>query len=194
MSGNPKIQPQSEDYLGDVNTVGIRACDNEGKRCAESLTFDFNRNYNLNTKIVRIFNTYGPYMHPNDGRVVSNFIMQALQKEPITIYGDGSQTRSFCYVDDMIEAMVRVMATPQEVSGPFNLGNDNEFSVSDLATLIQEEVGGDLKLINSQLPQDDPVRRRPDLSKIKSTIDWSPQTNLEQGIGKTIEYFKTYVS
>ncbi len=189
--GDPEVHPQSENYLGRVNSLGPRACYDEGKRCAETLFFDYRRQHNLNVKVARIFNTYGPRMYPADGRVVSSFIVQALLGEPITIFGDGSQTRSFCYVDDLVEGLVRLANTPDTFPGPLNLGNPHEISVLQLAEMIIELTGSRSKLSFKSLPQDDPTRRRPDISLAKSTIDWEPRVSLEQGLIRTIEFFDT---
>jgi UDP-glucuronate decarboxylase len=188
--GDPELHPQKESYWGHVNPIGIRSCYDEGKRCAETLFFDYHRQHKLDIKVVRIFNTYGPRMHPNDGRVVSNFIVQALRGENITIYGDGSQTRSFCYVDDLIEGFVRMMASQKEIKGPINIGNPNEFSIKQLAESVLRMVGGKSKLVLSPLPQDDPKQRQPDITLASKVLDWQPQVNLEQGLVKTIDYFK----
>lgn len=188
--GDPEIHPQPESYWGRVNTIGIRSCYDEGKRCAETLFFDYHRQHNLRIKVVRIFNTYGPRMHPNDGRVVSNFIMQALRGEDITIYGDGSQSRSFCYVDDLLEAMLRCMETPDEFTGPVNIGNPNEFTMLQLAQKIVELTNSKSKLIYKPLPSDDPRQRQPIITLAKQALNgWEPQIQLEQGLTKTIEYF-----
>ena len=192
--GDPEIHPQKENYWGHVNPIGIRSCYDEGKRCAETLFFDYHRQHNLGIKVVRIFNTYGPRMHPNDGRVVSNFIVQALRGENITIYGDGSQTRSFCYVDDLIEGFIRMMATSQEVTGPINIGNPTEFTIKQLAETVIKMVGGESELVLNPLPQDDPKQRQPDITVARKALDWEPQVNLEQGLRKTIEYFKHLLS
>ena len=192
--GDPEVHPQKEDYWGHVNPIGIRSCYDEGKRCAETLFFDYHRQYNLEIKVVRIFNTYGPRMHPNDGRVVSNFIVQALRGEDITIYGDGSQTRSFCYVDDLIEGFVRMMASPQAVTGPINMGNPNEFTIKQLAETVLKMVGGESTLVLKPLPQDDPRQRQPDIRVARETLAWEPQVNLEVGLGKTISYFKEFLA
>ena len=191
--GDPEVHPQKENYWGHVNPIGIRSCYDEGKRCAETLFFDYHRQHNLGIKVVRIFNTYGPRMHPNDGRVVSNFIVQALRGENITIYGDGSQTRSFCYVDDLIEGFIRMMATSQEVTGPINIGNPTEFTIKQLAETVLKMVGGESKLVLNPLPQDDPKQRQPDITVARKALDWEPQVNLEQGLGKTINYFKNFL-
>jgi len=188
--GDPETHPQEENYWGNVNPIGIRSCYDEGKRCAETLCFDYQRQYNLDIKVVRIFNTYGPRMHQNDGRVVSNFIVQALSGKDITIYGDGSQTRSFCYVDDMIEGFIRMMTSSQDITGPINMGNPTEFTVKQLAQMVLSMVGGESKLVLSPLPQDDPKQRQPDITLARDTLDWDPLINLEQGLEKTINYFK----
>ncbi len=191
--GDPEVHPQPESYWGMVNPNGIRSCYDEGKRCAETLFFDYRRQHNLRIKVARIFNTYGPRMHPNDGRVVSNFIMQALQGQDITIYGDGSQTRSFCYVDDLIEVFVRLMNTPDEFTGPMNTGNPGEFTILELAEKVIELTGSSSKIIHKPLPSDDPKQRCPDITLAKQTVDWEPQIKLEQGLLPTIEYFKNFV-
>ena len=188
--GDPVVHPQPEDYLGNVNCTGIRACYDEGKRSAESLIFDFNRMHDVQVKVVRIFNTYGPRMHPSDGRVVSNFIMQALKGQPITIYGTGKQTRSFCYCDDLIEAMIRVMNTDANFLGPINIGNPREFTIAQLAELVIELTNSKSELIYKDLPADDPTQRKPDITLAKSKINWSPAIDLETGLAKTIEYFR----
>jgi UDP-glucuronate decarboxylase len=188
--GDPEVHPQKEDYWGHVNPIGIRSCYDEGKRCAETLFFDYHRQHNLQIKVIRIFNTYGPRMHPNDGRVVSNFIVQALRGEDITIYGDGSQTRSFCYVDDLIEGFLRMMASPHEVTGPINIGNPREFSIKQLAETVLKMVGSTSRLILKPLPQDDPKQRQPDITVARHTLDWEPKVELETGLEKTISYFK----
>ena len=192
--GDPVEHPQKEGYWGNVNPIGLRACYDEGKRCAESLFMDYHRQHRLSVKIARIFNTYGPRMHPNDGRVVSNFIVQALKGEPITIYGDGSQTRSFCYVDDMVEAMVRLMATPDEFTGPVNLGNPSEFSMLELAERVLSIVGGSSRLEFLPLPPDDPKQRRPDITLAKETLGWQPSVPLEDGLKETVAYFRRLLS
>lgn len=188
--GDPEIHPQPESYWGRVNPLGIRSCYDEGKRCAETLFFDYYRQYNLDIKVARIFNTYGPRMHPNDGRVVSNFIVQALRGDDITIYGDGSQTRSFCYVDDLIEGLMRLMASPAGMTGPVNIGNPAEFTILELAETVLRLVGGASKLIRMPLPQDDPRQRKPDIGLAKQALDWAPQVQLEEGLGRTIHYFR----
>ena len=180
--GDPAVHPQPEEYWGNVNTIGPRACYDEGKRCAETLFFDYHRQHRLPIKVIRIFNTYGPRMHPNDGRVVSNFIMQALRGEPITVYGDGSQTRSFCYVDDLIEGFLRFMATPAEVTGPLNLGNPGEFTMLELAEMVIRLTGSASRIEHRPLPQDDPKQRRPDISKAKSLLSWEPTVPLDAGL------------
>lgn len=191
--GDPEIHPQKEDYWGHVNPIGIRSCYDEGKRCAETLFFDYHRQHQLKIKVVRIFNTYGPRMHPNDGRVVSNFIVQALRGEDITIYGDGSQTRSFCYVDDLIEGFLRMMASPDEVTGPVNIGNPKEFTIRQLAETIIRMVDGKSRLILKPLPQDDPKQRQPDITIARETLKWEPHIELEAGLQKTIRYFKEFL-
>jgi len=188
--GDPETHPQEENYWGNVNPIGIRSCYDEGKRCAETLCFDYQRQFNLDIIVVRIFNTYGPRMQQNDGRVVSNFIVQALSGKDITIYGDGSQTRSFCYVDDMIEGFIRMMTSSQDITGPINMGNPTEFTVKQLAQMVLSMVGGESKLVLSPLPQDDPKQRQPDITLARDTLDWDPLINLEQGLEKTINYFK----
>jgi UDP-glucuronate decarboxylase len=189
--GDPGVHPQTEDYWGNVNPIGLRSCYDEGKRCAETLFMDYRRQHKMDVKIARIFNTYGPRMHPNDGRVVSNFIMQALADEPITIYGDGSQTRCFCYVDDMIEALVLLMNTPPEFCGPVNLGNPVECSMRELATRIIAQCMSYSTLAMKPLPSDDPIRRRPDIALAQQVLGWVPAIDLDEGLGKTIEYFRT---
>jgi UDP-glucuronate decarboxylase len=188
--GDPQVHPQTEDYWGHVNPIGYRSCYDEGKRCAETLFFDYRRQFNLPIKVGRIFNTYGPRMHPNDGRVVSNFIVQALRNEDITIYGDGSQSRSFCYVSDLIEAIVRFMATPDDVTGPLNLGNPNEFTILELAETIISLTGSKSKLRFLSLPTDDPKQRQPELSRTKAALGWKPETTLRDGLLKTIPSFE----
>ena len=188
--GDPAVHPQKEDYWGHVNPIGPRSCYDEGKRCAETLFFDYHRQHRLPIKVMRIFNTYGPRMHPADGRVVSNFIVQALKGEPITIYGDGSQTRSFCYVDDLIEGMIRLMECGPEVTGPINIGNPNEFTIRDLATKVIEMTGARSELVQQPLPADDPKQRRPDISVAKEVLGWEPAIQLDQGLERTVEYFR----
>ena len=187
--GDPEVHPQTEDYWGHVNPVGLRSCYDEGKRCAEALFFAYRRQGNLPIKVGRLFNTYGPRMHPNDGRVVSNFIMQALRCEPITIYGDGSQTRSFCYVDDLVEGMIRFMAAPDEITGPLNLGNPAEFTIQRLAEQVVELTGSPSTIVHKPLPADDPKQRRPDISRTTEQLGWEPSVPLREGLKKTIEYF-----
>jgi UDP-glucuronate decarboxylase len=192
--GDPMVHPQTEEYWGNVNTIGMRSCYDEGKRCAETLFFDYRRQHKLPIKVVRIFNTYGPRMHPNDGRVVSNFIVQALQGQDITIFGDGNQTRSFCYVDDLIDGMLRMMNTPPEVTGPVNIGNPGEFTIRELAELVIELTASKSKLIFEPLPSDDPRQRRPDISKAKAVLGWEPKTQLREGLISTIAYFEKMLS
>jgi UDP-glucuronate decarboxylase len=192
--GDPEIHPQTEDYWGRVNPVGRRACYDEGKRCAETLFFDYRRQHRLAIKVGRIFNTYGPKMHPNDGRVVSNFIVQALRNRPITLHGDGSQTRSFCYVDELVDAIVLLMATGDEITGPINLGNPEEFTIADLARMIVDITGSGSRIVNAPLPEDDPIQRRPDISMAKELLGWAPRIGLEEGLRKTIGYFETLLS
>ena len=188
--GDPEVHPQPESYWGKVNPVGIRSCYDEGKRCAETLFFDYWRQHHLQIKVMRIFNTYGPNMHPHDGRVVSNFIVQALQGQPITIYGDGSQTRSFCYVDDLIDGMVRLMGTPPEFTGPVNVGNPIEFTMLELAQLVLKLTKSTSVLKFEPLPSDDPRQRRPDIALARQSLGWEPAVPLEQGLAQTIEYFR----
>ena len=189
--GDPAIHPQVESYWGNVNPIGPRSCYDEGKRCAETLFFDYRRQHNLKIKVARIFNTYGPHMHPNDGRVVSNFIVQALRGEDITIYGDGQQTRSFCYVDDLVRGLMALMATGDEVTGPINLGNPGEFTMLELAELAIELTGSSSKLQFQPLPQDDPRQRQPDIARAKADLGWDVTVALRDGLGKTIDYFRT---
>lgn len=188
--GDPTVHPQVESYWGNVNPIGIRSCYDEGKRCAETLFFDYHRQHNLDIKVARIFNTYGPRMHPADGRVVSNFIMQALRGEAITLFGDGSQTRSFCYVDDLVEGFLRLMDSPDDVTGPINLGNPNEFTIRELAELVIELTGSRSPLEFRPLPQDDPLQRKPDISLAKQKLDWEPSVQLREGLLQTIAYFR----
>lgn len=188
--GDPNVHPQSEEYWGNVNPVGPRSCYDEGKRCAETLFFDYWRQHSLSIKVARIFNTYGPRMHPNDGRVVSNFIIQALIGRDISVYGEGLQTRSFCYVDDLVEGLVRLMASPPEVTGPINLGNPVEFSILDLAKQVIELIGSKSKIVHRPLPQDDPRQRRPDISKAHVQLGWSPEVHLGEGLARTVAYFE----
>ena len=192
--GDPKVHPQKEDYWGHVNPIGIRSCYDEGKRCAESLFFSYYRQNDVRIKVMRIFNTYGPRMHPNDGRVISNFIVQALKNEDITIYGDGSQTRSFCYVDDLLEGMIRLMNTPDSFTGPVNVGNPDEFTIKQLAELVIEMTDSESKLIFKPLPEDDPLQRQPDISLAKKELGWEPSINLETGLAKTIDYFREIIN
>lgn len=192
--GDPQIHPQTEDYWGHVNPTGVRSCYDEGKRCAETLFFDYFRQHKLRIKVARIFNTYGPRMYYNDGRVVSNFIIQALKNKPITIYGDGGQTRSFCYVDDQIKAFIRLMDSPDDFTGPVNLGNPAEITINELAKTIIDLTGSSSKLLNKPLPFDDPKRRRPDITLARKTLDWRPTIPLEEGLKKTIAYFEAFLS
>ena len=190
--GDPAVHPQTEDYWGNVNPIGIRSCYDEGKRCAETLFFDYYRQHRLPIKVARIFNTYGPRMHPADGRVVSNLILQALRGDPITLYGDGSQTRSFCYVDDLIEAFIRFMETEEDFTGPVNLGNPREFSIRQLAEKVIELTGSSSELVSRPLPEDDPKQRRPDISRAREKFGWEPKVPLEEGLVPTIEYFRQF--
>lgn len=187
--GDPSVHPQTEAYWGNVNPIGIRSCYDEGKRCAETLFFDYHRQHGLEIKVARIFNTYGPRMHPADGRVVSNFVMQALNGEPITLYGDGQQTRSFCYVDDLVAGFMAFMDTPSDVSGPINLGNPVEFTIRELAELVVEMTSSKSELVFRPLPQDDPMQRKPDITRARETLGWEPSIPLRQGLVKTIDYF-----
>jgi UDP-glucuronate decarboxylase len=188
--GDPSVHPQNEEYWGHVNPIGPRSCYDEGKRCAETLFFDYRRQHKLSIKVARIFNTYGPHMHPNDGRVVSNFIVQALMDRDITVFGDGMQTRSFCYVDDLIDGLVRLMNTSDDITGPINIGNPTEFTMLELASLVIELTGSRSRVVHRQLPQDDPRQRRPDISKASDVLGWSPQTPLREGLIRTIKYFE----
>jgi len=192
--GDPEVHPQTEDYWGNVNPRGLRSCYDEGKRCAETLFFDYSRQHQLRIKVARIFNTYGPHMHPNDGRVVSNFIVQALRNEPITIYGDGEQTRSFCYVDDLIDGFVRLMDSPEDVTGPVNLGNPCEFSIRELAEKVIALIGSKSRLERKPLPSDDPTQRCPDITLARETLGWEPSIQLEEGLKKTIPYFENLLT
>jgi len=192
--GDPHVHPQTEDYWGHVNPIGMRSCYDEGKRCAETLFFDYKRQHSTRIKVARIFNTYGPRMHVNDGRVVSNFVVQALRGDDITVFGNGSQTRSFCYVDDLIDGIIRLMNTPDEISGPMNLGNPTEFSIRQLAELIVEMAGSKSKLIYDQLPCDDPKQRQPDISMATNVLSWEPKIPLKDGLEKTISYFDKLLS
>ncbi len=189
--GDPLVHPQVEEYWGHVNPVGIRSCYDESKRCAETLFFDYHRQYGISIKIARIFNTYGPHMHPEDGRVVSNFIVQALKGDPLTIYGEGSQTRSFCYVDDLVDGLIALMQTPVKITGPINLGNPVEFQILELAELILKETRSSSPLIFHPLPGDDPKQRRPDITKARLLLQWSPKIFLEEGLKKTVAYFSS---
>ena len=191
--GDPEVHPQTEDYRGNVNVLGPRACYDEGKRCAETLFFDYHRQHGLRIKVARIFNTYGPRMHPNDGRVVSNFILQALRGEPVTVYGDGSQTRAFCYVDDMVDGCLKLMATSDEVTGPVNLGNPDEVSVGELAKKVIALTGSKSKIIYQSLPTDDPTQRCPDISLAHRLLGWKPKVSLAEGLKKTIDYFRELI-
>jgi UDP-glucuronate decarboxylase len=191
--GDPSVHPQPESYWGNVNPIGFRSCYDEGKRCAETLFFDYRRQHNLKIKVVRIFNTYGPRMHPNDGRVVSNFIVQALQGQPLTVYGEGQQTRSFCYVDDLIDGFVRSMKTPDEFTGPVNLGNPGEFTILELAKQVIEYTGSKSKIEYRPLPSDDPRQRKPDITLAGSALGWEPKIKLADGLKKTIEYFDWFL-
>jgi UDP-glucuronate decarboxylase len=188
--GDPEVHPQREDYWGRVNPIGPRSCYDEGKRCAETLFFDYHRQHGLPIKVARIFNTYGPRMHPADGRVVSNFIMQALRGEPITVYGDGKQTRSFCYVDDLVEGLIRLMGTPDDFTGPVNLGNPEEYTIAQLATEVVRQVGGNSSTVNAPLPTDDPRQRRPDIALARERLGWQPSVPLKDGLKQTIDYFR----
>ena len=192
--GDPVIHPQTEDYWGNVNPIGPRSCYDEGKRCAETLFFDYYRQYNLNIKVARIFNTYGPRMHPEDGRVISNFIVQSLKSEDLTIYGDGSQTRSFCYVDDLVDVIIKFMATEKGFTGPMNIGNPDEFTILELAELILELTNSKSELIFKDLPVDDPKQRQPDISLAKEKCGWEPKTQLKEGLQKTIDYFNSILT
>ena len=189
--GDPAVHPQTEVYWGNVNCIGIRSCYDEGKRCAETLFFDYYRQHKLNIRVVRIFNTYGPRMHPNDGRVVSNFILQALKNEDLTVYGDGHQTRSFCYVDDMIEGVIRMMNTSDDFTGPVNLGNPEEYRIVDLAEKIIRLTRSKSKIVFKKLPEDDPLQRKPDIELAKTKLQWQPKMQLEEGLKQTIDYFKS---
>ena len=188
--GDPKVHPQTEDYWGHVNPIGIRSCYDEGKRCAETLFFDYHRQHKLRIKVARIFNTYGPRMHPNDGRVVSNFIVQALKGEPITVYGEGSQTRSFCYVDDLVDGLVRLMNAPDDFTEPVNLGNPQEFTILELARKVIELTGSSSEIEFKPLPSDDPAQRQPDIELARRVLEWEPLVPLESGLASTVEYFR----
>ena len=191
--GDPSVHPQTEAYWGNVNPVGIRSCYDEGKRCAETLFFDYYRQHALQIKVARIFNTYGPRMHPNDGRVVSNFIVQALKGDPITIYGGGLQTRSFCYVDDLVEGLIRLMDSREGLTGPVNLGNPGEFTIRELAEKVIKLTGSKSELVDEPRPEDDPMQRQPDISRARRELDWAPAIQLDQGLRSTIDYFRTVV-
>ncbi len=188
--GDPEIHPQTEEYWGRVNPIGVRSCYDEGKRCAETLFFDYHRSYGVEIKIARIFNTFGPNMHPSDGRVVSNFVVQALNGHNLTVYGSGNQTRSFCYVDDLIDGFIALMASPESVTGPINLGNPEEYTMLELANMIIKLCGSDSKIVYEPLPQDDPRQRCPDISEAKRSLGWGPQVRMEEGLKKTIKYFR----
>ncbi|NWF97347.1 MAG: SDR family oxidoreductase [Nitrospirae bacterium] len=192
--GDPTIHPQPETYWGNVNPIGLRSCYDEGKRCAETLFFDYHRQHKLKIKVARIFNTYGPKMHPNDGRVISNFIIQALKGEDITVFGDGRQTRSFCYIDDMIYGIVKLMESPDDFTGPVNLGNPSEFSILELAEKVKQLTGSKSKIVFKPLPQDDPKQRQPDITLAKEKLDWKPMVDIEEGLKKTIEYFEALIT
>ncbi len=189
--GDPKVHPQTEDYWGNVNPIGPRACYDEGKRAAETLFFDYHRQHDLRIKVVRLFNTYGPRMHPHDGRVVSNFVVSALTGKPLTIYGEGQQTRSFQYIDDLIAGLIAMMRSDDEVTGPINLGNPGEFTIAELAAMVLEQTGSDSGIEYLPLPQDDPVRRQPDITRAKATLGWEPTIPLTDGLARTIEYFRS---
>jgi len=189
--GDPTVHPQTESYWGNVNPIGHRACYDEGKRCAETLFFDYFRQHGLRIKVARIFNTYGPRMHPNDGRVVSNFIVQALKEEPLTVYGDGQQTRSFCFVDDLIEAFLRLMDTPDDFTGPINLGNPGEFTILELAETVIKLTGSKSQIVFAELPHDDPLQRKPDIALAKKQLKWQPQVDLQAGLKQTVAYFES---
>jgi UDP-glucuronate decarboxylase len=191
--GDPQVHPQRENYWGHVNPIGLRSCYDEGKRCAETLFFDYHRQHALRIKVARIFNTYGPRMHPNDGRVVSNFIVQALRDEPITVYGEGRQTRSFCYVDDLIEGLVRLMGTADNFTGPVNIGNPDEFTIGELARKVIEQTGSRSRIVHAPLPADDPMQRQPDIALARDVLKWEPRTPLAEGLAKTINYFRQAV-
>jgi len=192
--GDPAVHPQPEEYRGSVNPIGPRACYDEGKRCAETLFFDYHRQYGVGIRVARIFNTYGPRMHPNDGRVVSNFIVQALRNEPVTIFGNGTQTRSFCYVDDLIDGLIRLMGASAEVTGPINLGNPGEFQVRELAEMVIEMTGSRSEIVFKPLPTDDPTQRKPDISRARQELGWQPRVSLREGLEKTIAYFEWALS
>jgi UDP-glucuronate decarboxylase len=191
--GDPMMHPQREEYWGNVNPIGPRSCYDEGKRCAETLFFDYHRQHGVPIKVARIFNTYGPRMHPNDGRVVSNFIVQALQGREITVYGDGSQTRSFCFVEDLVDGLTRLMSSPSALTGPINLGNPTEFTILELAEKVTNLIGSRSKVVFRPLPQDDPAQRRPDITQAREVLDWTPTVQLEEGLQRTIPYFEALV-
>jgi len=191
--GDPKVHPQPESYAGNVNPIGPRSCYDEGKRCAETLFFDYKRQHDMSIRVARIFNTYGPNMHPNDGRVVSNFIVQALQGDPITVYGDGNQTRSFCYVDNLVDGLIRLMNAPDDVTGPMNLGNPGEFTIRELAELVIAETGSRSDIVTKPLPEDDPMQRCPDITLAKDKLGWQPDIALAEGLKKTVAYFKDVI-
>jgi len=191
--GDPAVHPQTEEYWGNVNCIGTRSCYDEGKRCAETLFFDYHRQHKISIRVVRIFNTYGPRMHPNDGRVVSNFIIQALKNQDITVYGEGTQTRSFCFVEDLIDGLIRMMNAPDDFNGPVNIGNPNEFSILELADKVIELIGSTSKIVYLPLPEDDPLQRKPNIALAKERLGWEPKTQLEEGLERTIEYFKNHV-
>jgi UDP-glucuronate decarboxylase len=192
--GDPKVHPQPEEYWGHVNTIGPRACYDEGKRCAETLFFDYHRQHGLKIKVARIFNTYGPRMHPNDGRVVSNFIVQALTGQDITIYGEGRQTRSFCYVDDLVDGLIRLMESLDEVTGPINLGNPGEFTILELAQKVVALTGGRSRIVHKALPADDPMQRQPDITRARQILGWQPTISLDQGLERTVAYFRALIA
>ncbi len=192
--GDPSVHPQTEEYWGNVNPIGPRSCYDEGKRCAETLFFDYHRQHGLEIKVARIFNTYGPRMHPADGRVVSNFIVQALKRQPITLYGDGKQTRSFCYVDDLVDGLIRLMESPAKITGPVNLGNPVEFTMVELAELVLKETGSSSDVVHEALPQDDPKQRQPDIAFAKQHLGWTPKVSLREGLNSTTEYFLSLLS
>ena len=192
--GDPDVHPQTEDYWGHVNPIGTRACYDEGKRCAETLFFDYYRQHKLRIKVARIFNTYGPRMHPNDGRVVSNFIVQALKNEPITLFGDGEQSRSFCYVSDLVDGFIKLMNSADEITGPINLGNPNEFTIRELAEAVKSQIGSKSKFVFRELPSDDPRQRQPDIAQAREKLNWEPKIQLAEGLGDTISYFDELLS
>jgi len=192
--GDPAVHPQTEAYWGNVNCIGLRSCYDEGKRCAETLFFDYHRQHKINIRVVRIFNTYGPRMHPNDGRVVSNFIIQALDNQDITVFGEGTQSRSFCFVDDLIDGMIRMMKAPDDFIGPVNIGNPNEFTILELANKVIALTGSTSKIVYRPLPEDDPLQRQPNIDLAKERLGWEPKTQLEEGLERTVEYFKNYVN